>query len=332
MKATDRPAPREASPRLVNCGISARGIYKVKPSDGSDDFARWLANEPVVVGARIHRNDVEVIRGVRDGDKLAERLEGTRRGVIETLSKESRRRLALAAANTRHDLRSFITVTYPNEFPCDGKIVKEHLKKLLDSLRRFAPEKLHYLWFLEFQRRGAPHFHVFTSADLPKPLTTLRRTLRDRDAIVNASWQRWISRRWFEIVGSKDRRHLAAGACWERVQKADGAARYVAKEASKTFQKSVPKAFQNVGRFWGTSRGFMPDEVPSVRVSASMLRQVFGESCHGGNGEPYPVIYGGAERMNECRKAAKRSMKTRLFRDFPEKSVKKTRQKGVTHG
>lgn len=278
-------------PRLVNCGIKDRGK--------AEEWVRWLKNEPTVIGCRIHKNDVEIVRSVRDGDALAERLNGSRRGEIRELSKSSRRRLALTAANTLHPLKSFITLTYPRDYPSDGKTVKGHFKRFLNSLRAFAPEPLHYLWFLEFQRRGAPHFHIFLSAELPDPRTTLRRRLRPRPAVVFAPWQEWVSRRWFEIVDSGDEKHLAAGACWEAVHKADGAARYVAKEAWKCFQKDVPDDYRSVGRFWGTSRGFLPEPPPLVRASATTLRRYLGDGAAGTSGEMFPVVFGAAETLRD---------------------------------
>jgi hypothetical protein len=59
------------------------------------------------------------------------------------------------------------------------------------------------------------------------------------------------SRRWFEIVGSHDEKHLRAGVCWERLEDEDAALKYAAKHAAKCKQKLVPEKFLNVGRFWG---------------------------------------------------------------------------------
>jgi hypothetical protein len=60
-------------------------------------------------------------------------------------------RLAPAAA-------LFLTLTYPADYP-NPRIAKRHLDTYMKRLRRKFP-KLAGVWRLEFQRRGAPHFHV----------------------------------------------------------------------------------------------------------------------------------------------------------------------------
>lgn len=281
--------------RLVNCGIKAR--------KGSEFWSHVFDQIPVV-GYRVHKNDVEIVRKARNPEELTERLEGSTRGVITELSAESRKRLGFVASNGIPELRSFITLTYPREFPGDGKTVKRHLKSLLQSLRRRHPG-LHYLWFLEFQARGAPHFHAFTDVELPEPLVTMRRNVRKRDAQVNSDFQNWISRRWFEVVDSGDERHLAAGSCWEKVRESDGAARYVAKEAWKTFQKQVPERFQNVGRFWGTSRGFMPPPPPMIHGGPSKIRDLLGDKSTGKDGNLYSLVFNAAKDVRDTGKPAK---------------------------
>lgn len=273
--------------RLVNCGIKDR--------KGSEFWSHIFDQAPVV-GYRVHKNDVEIVRKARNPDELTERLEGSKRGVIESLSPASRKRLGFVAANGIPDLRSFITLTYPRSFPGDGKEVKRHLKMVLQSIRRRCPG-VAYLWFLEFQARGAPHFHIFTDHELPEPLVEMKRKLRPRGAFVHKPTQDWLSRRWFEIVDSGDEKHLAAGSCWEKVQKADGAARYVAKEAWKTFQKEVPKHFQNVGRFWGTSRGFMPDEPPLILGGPTKIKKLLGDKATGKNGELYSLVFNASKDL-----------------------------------
>jgi hypothetical protein len=81
------------------------------------------------------------------------------RGEISEFSKAPARRLLLAARNF-DGLRVMITLTYPSEFPADGRIVKDHWKRMRQWLTRNGVSS--GLWFLEFQERGAPHFHIFT--------------------------------------------------------------------------------------------------------------------------------------------------------------------------
>ncbi len=278
---------------LVNCGISERGLNVGK---GERVPISVLFDPAPICGFRVYKNDVVIVRKATNPEELTSRLVGAKRGVIEDLSGSSRRNLAFVAANTEKTLSSFITLTYPTDFPCDGKKVKRHLHAFLAALRRRFG-RTDYLWFLEFQKRGAPHFHLFSSIQLPGPLVVLRRQLRSRDAEVNPEMQEWVSEAWFRIVGSKDDRHLRAGSCWEALRKADGAARYVAKEAYKTFQKVVPDRYHNVGRFWGTSKGFRPEEAPLRRSGARDLRRLFGDRIVGPAGRIFPIIWNGSDHL-----------------------------------
>lgn len=298
-------APGGAVSGLVICGISPRPDPPKPCADVHNRFLKFVYSEAPVIGFRVMKRDVLTVRAARDPDALAERLEGCRRGKIETLSMDSRRRLALVAANTHVIFRSFVTVTYPREFPCDGKDVKRHLSALLQALRRKCPG-VSYLWFLEFQRRGAPHLHIFLSAAMPEPLSELhRKSGRVRKVVrTHRPWQAWLSSAWFEIVGSGDPKHLKAGAAWEVMEKPDGAAAYVAKESYKTFQKVVPAGFQNVGRFWGTSRDVPPDEGVLVRATEKQVKEIFPAGCFDSDGNPYPVLFGAAEAYEKIRDTA----------------------------
>lgn len=276
------------NPGLVNCAINER--YS------SSDWFRFLSQTAPVVGFEVLKNDVVAVRAARNPEELAERLEGSERGKIEFLSSRSRRRLALVAGNCDVAFKSFVTLTYPARFPCDGVVVKRHLHAALAAIRRKCPG-VEYLWFLEFQKRGAPHFHMFLDAELPGPLSPMaRKSGRVRKTVsVFWPWQDWLSERWFEIVGSGDPSHLKAGAAWEMVEKVDGCARYVAKEAYKTFQKTVPEAFQNVGRFWGCSRGVRVAAGKFVSCTPQRMAEIFGPECFGAEGDPFPVMFGAAE-------------------------------------
>jgi hypothetical protein len=85
--------------------------------------------------------------------------------------------------------------------------------------------------------------------------------------------RKWLSRRWFEIVGSNDAKHLKAGTAVEKARSANGASAYLAKYISKDDQ-TRPGDF--TGRYWGVfNRGALPvsaliiqelDEVEAVKV------------------------------------------------------------------
>jgi hypothetical protein len=187
---------------------------------------------------------------------MCDKLEGGgERTAILGLSDESRRRLIFAARNAPESISHLLTLTYPKEFPTDGKVVKEHWRQFRLSLRN---RSVGGLWWLEFQRRGAPHFHVAVNAALDKE---------------------WVSRRWFDVVGSGDPKHLNAGTRCELLREKHALASYVGKlvgEAIKRDQKVVPAEYRNVGRFWGWFGGLGPVLVSagagSVKEMAPVVR------------------------------------------------------------
>lgn len=164
------------------------------------------------------------------------------RGAITRWSRASVRRFMLITKNARCEWVGLITLTYPSEYSADGKAVKKQLNSFLQYLRRLD---VTYCWVLEFQLRGAPHFHILVSDYVPKDD---------------------VARRWFNIVGSGDEKHLRAGT---RVEGVNGdknrLLRYLFSYLRKADQKKVPEEYIGVGRFWGSTRNVL-QEVGKVVV------------------------------------------------------------------
>lgn len=295
---------RAARVGLVNGGISERSSSGEAPGPNlakRAEFLDYCYNQAPIRGFRPMKNDVVTVRIARNPEELAGRLDGSERGKIEFLSMASRKRLALVAGNSPVTFRSFLTATYPAEFPCDGLLVKRHLHALLAALRRRI-HPLEYLWILEFQARDAPHFHIFLDHALPEPHATMKRRAGGvvKDCLTHWPSHDWLAERWFSIVGSGDERHLAVGTAWEVIEKAEGCPRYVAKECYKTFQKVVPEKYQSVGRFWGCSRGVTPPEGPMVFASEAQIRKIFPASADA-DGVPFPVMFSAAENYRKIK-------------------------------
>lgn len=209
-----------------------------------------------VIRVQLYRSDVVV---VRKGDPPD--MHDTARGDIKCFSRKSRARLAFVAANTHVTFRTIITLTYPSDFPTDGKRVKRHWF----AFRAFVSRELdgpEYLWFLEFQKRGAPHIHLLLSTSLPA-------ALRERQAL-----RAQIAGAWYRIVGSDDERHLRAGTSVAGIRKVNGAVHYAVKYAMKMRQKRVPVGYQDVGRFWGCSRMVTPSSPVEVGCTEDDVRGV----------------------------------------------------------
>ena len=167
------------------------------------------------------------------------------RGQITGFSARSRSRLQRKIALLRRtSLPVFLTLTYPADYPGDMVSVKGHLKRFWDWMAG------HYsdygaIWKLEFQARGAPHFHSFLwgvpVADYPK-----------------------IALVWYRIVASGDANHLCwhmgelgngNKPCMEQIRSWFGCKKYASKEMGKDSQN--PNFDASIGRVWGV-RGDVP--------------------------------------------------------------------------
>lgn len=178
---------------------------------------------------------------------------------IVKLSKSSLSRLAFIASVTSARFTSMLTLTYC-EIETDGKKVKGDLNLFLTKLRNhFKP--VSYLWFLEFQKRGAPHFHLLTNIEIDN---VSRETIAEM-------WATTIATSGKEYLKVRNvHRHEKQ---MSKIKKPDGAKRYALKYALKPHQKTVPEKYRNVGRFWGNSRDVKPSEGIEVDVTESELRQ-----------------------------------------------------------
>ena len=93
------------------------------------------------------------------------------------------------------------------------------------------------LWVMEFQKRGAPHFHILVDKHIP---------------------HQDVAAMWYKIVSSGDEKHLKAGTRVSRIKNVKQVICYISKYlGKKNYQKVVPEGFENVGRFWGMSRGML---------------------------------------------------------------------------
>jgi len=236
-----------------------------------------------VQGVTVYKSDVVVRRSGGSANR-----DPVPRGEVKEFSYKSRQRLAFVAANTDVKFRTMITLTYPKEFPSDGEKVKRDLRAFLDFIRRDL-EHPFYLWFLEFQRRGAPHIHMLI--DWPMPIGVLaKREVRFR-----------VSATWYRIVGSGDEKHLAAGTRTGVLRSPEGGAHYAVKYAMKMYQKCVPEGYRNVGRFWGCSRAVIPKPKAILRCTEDDIRG----RLEGWKYEPkedqdvYACLYGVADRFPE---------------------------------
>lgn len=217
-----------------------------------------------VSGVRYYENGyAEVLRT----GKLGGQVERGERAQIEEFSAKSRNKMLFTVCTTKVQFNSLITLTYGVEFPLGGNLVKAQFVKMLKRLKRYGIKE--YVWYLEFQKRNAPHFHVMVDKKVTKGDGRLD----------------WLGTSWGKVIGAngvkysslRDRtvrdqyssvvKANSSPRAWEAVKSRDGAIRYMAKYALKTRQKDVPENYRNVGRFWGVSSGVRRERIDSLDLS-----------------------------------------------------------------
>lgn len=178
---------------------------------------------------------------------------GGPRRAIKYLSARARSYLAFCVAATEIEFHSMMTLTYGTPYPTDGAVCKAHLNALLTRMRNTHPG-FSYVWVLEFQKRGALHYHVLTTIDSPG--AWMRKDVAYKWARITApsTWASDVS----EEVDSNYRKQVYKvhkhKEAWSAIREENGATRYITKYALKMDQKEVPEEFDNVGRFFGMSR------------------------------------------------------------------------------
>ncbi|HEY3899612.1 MAG TPA: hypothetical protein VGM54_13410 [Chthoniobacter sp.] len=190
-----------------------------------------------------------------------ESYEGSARGIrgkIQGFSRKSR--LALLQTTAKLDRSGerpkFVTLTYPGDYPRQFTEWKKDLDFFATYFIRRYPGAA-FIWKLEPQERGAPHFHLLVWG-VP---------------FIN---KEWLSQTWFQIVGSGDERHLRAGTRVEDIRSWNGVMCYAGKKYMGK-ECDAPRNWPDyVGRYWGIyGRARMPfAEAVEVTFSARGLNRV----------------------------------------------------------
>ncbi|WP_202910282.1 rolling circle replication-associated protein [Mycobacteroides abscessus] len=225
--------------------------------------------------AKFHvRRDLEghVEHGDRTvGSSIRRSLTGSDRagtgGVITEWSRKSRSSMCRTFAELDYSplvdsgrVPAMVTLTYPGDWETvapDGASVKRHMVLWRKRFQREYGEPARYIWKLEFQRRGAPHIHLW----MAPPISPGRS---------GRGFAQWLSETWAQVVDHPDAeqkaRHRLAGTAIDvrnglKACDPKRLAIYFTKHSSpnmhgdKEYQHIVPELWQQPGhgpgRFWG---------------------------------------------------------------------------------
>jgi len=221
-----------------------------------------------------------------------------RRSVVRSWSRKSRTRMVRRLASLdwtpmrAQGRLAMVTLTYPGDwlrYAPDAATVKRHLKSWRSALERQYGQRC-AVWKLEFQARGAPHFHVLLAVPNGVPLRDFRE---------------WVGRTWSRSVGAPARVgvDVSFGA---RATDPQRVATYFAKHAapaagSKEYQHQPPAQWVDadeecsVGRFWGYWR------LVAVEVEAEVPREAAVEAAR--------VLRGWVRAQGRTRKVKRRRVR-----------------------
>lgn len=208
-------------------------------------------------------------------------------------SKRARQRMRFEFSALPWDLLgarpAMVTLTYPGEWELwvpDARTLVKHREAFKERWRRKYGPPIG-VWIVEFQKRGAPHLHMYLGLPDAVPdgeyqaLQERTKRRRSRELSVGAFEARrrlrappgefalWLRTAWWEVVGSELTVHHGRGADIATAFYSDEAERganrariaeYFWRESGKWAQKRAPEDFGSLkfyGR-WGQKQGFNP--------------------------------------------------------------------------
>ncbi len=168
---------------------------------------------------------------------------GGKRGKVQHFSADSRYRLFRLLHQLKFERVTFVTLTYPAEFPTNPRKYKAHLK---EYRRRFEARygKVPAVWRLEFQERGAPHYHLMY---LDAPFVPV---------------PDWCAL-WSDVIHTKDENHRKIGVDVKLITQGKEAglvASYLGKYVAKVDERCNVDSERSPGRWWG--KWNVQEEVP----------------------------------------------------------------------
>lgn len=211
--------------------------------------------DPVEIRLKPERAIAGFYKGASLGMVRRERFPGVQiggglRGRVGLFTRQSRMRLKRTVARIKNDcLPFFVTLTYPDSYKSfsEPERWKRDLEVFGKRLLRLY-ERAAFVWKLDmkdrqsgvFKGRILPHFHLLVYG-IPY---SSHKTFRE-----------WVTKAWFEVVGSDDLAHLRAGTQVARVRSHNGVMKYASKGMSHQLATELAKQSQGmadgVGRWWG---------------------------------------------------------------------------------
>lgn len=251
------PSPLALAPRIIPHDLRSvnRDTGEIGPADPRSPLG--LSNAHIGPSALVRIAFDGRLFALSNPNPDARVIPRGERAEITEFSRQSRKRLmqlfASVAETAVRDSAVFIGLTYHRDWPDTPAGCRAQLRAFLKSLRRKYPETA-VIWRLEFQRRGAPHYH----------LLVVGTSFVDSELVT--TW-------WGDIAHGESEYHGRMATNTQQIKTWYHACAYVSKEIAKVSQS---KWGEKNGRYWGVEgRSFLPavvDEIPLTLSQFSRLK------------------------------------------------------------
>jgi hypothetical protein len=178
---------------------------------------------------------------------------------IVSFSKNSRRRMIKLVSTIQffsYYKTFFVTLTYHEDWNSNPRFSKNHLDRYLKSIKQFLPS-IDYIWRLEEQERGAPHYHI---------LFFLREKISTAD---NKKLNSLFTSAWIKIKDCKCHYCRHYGIDVQSIESTSKLISYVSKYSAK---QNENKPASLIGRRWGHSAELLQDAIQVYQFTKSSYR------------------------------------------------------------
>jgi len=183
---------------------------------------------------------------------------------IKEFSKKSRMKLFTIFNKinySQYGIPLFISATWHYDSPGEMKTIKLFLKKFRQMLEKFLPP-FHYIWKLEYQKRGIPHFHILIFP------------LQPDQKFYTPEIERLIKIKWMQLKKCKcahcKNYSIKTIECKTRLM----SIAYIAKEIAKVEERYEE---HDLGRIWGTSQDLKINMTDEFKTTMKFFNLIIDE-------------------------------------------------------
>lgn len=249
---------------LVGRGSARRlgtsSILGRSEEQGEEWLDEWVSSQDGRVAVRVTPGGLDIVGGKLQGSGSG----GGQRGPIRGFSRKSQRRLMgllmrtplqdwLTGKGSDTGQAAFLSLTWHDWWPDSAEALALQQRQFVRRLERAWPG-VEWLWKLESQRRGAPHYHYLV-------------LLSER--VCKADFRRWVRDNWHEVACPYSADHLQHGTDTVFLYGTPG-------KLLHYLRKYVGKVQENEGHLWGRRWG-RSDGWPTVDCDIWVLERAAAE-------------------------------------------------------